>query len=413
MALSGIRGPVTRVMLCAFGSAGDLFPLVSVARQVEEAGHDIVFAAPRSLGLYLRSVGLRCYALGSGAEFSVVNDGALFSTRFDGWASNRRTFVHYVGSTLAADMETVRRVVDDWQPDVMVTMNLAVAARVVALSDGVAHVAFSVSPDLFRLRDRGMNFAKEFQRAIGSATPTAVIDDHGFEMVAWGVGPDVTMLHDPVLLSESDVRGGASIVGYPYWDALPTTEDPQRTYDWIDASRKPVVAVTLGSFIGLVRDGWWHETLNAARSCNVRLLAVNAPLKSVGSRFEGNRDVLAVGFLPLSPLLPRVDAVIHHGGLGTTFAAIGAGRPAVVVPQAFDQTYVAAQLERAGLGVSTSTTELESALRVALESPDMRASTAAAAGRRIPPAVAAERAAERVLRVRPPGGFASPTGVTT
>jgi vancomycin aglycone glucosyltransferase len=48
-------------------------------------------------------------------------------------------------------------------------------------------------------------------------------------------------------------------------------------------------------------------------------------------------DVLVIGSVSHRPLFPRVAAVVHHGGAGTTAAATRAGRPQVVVPHLFDQ----------------------------------------------------------------------------
>jgi UDP:flavonoid glycosyltransferase YjiC (YdhE family) len=53
-------------------------------------------------------------------------------------------------------------------------------------------------------------------------------------------------------------------------------------------------------------------------------------------------------WLPLSPLLPRCDAVLCHGGTGTTLAALAAGLPLVLVPQGADQFDNARACERAG-----------------------------------------------------------------
>ncbi len=49
--------------------------------------------------------------------------------------------------------------------------------------------------------------------------------------------------------------------------------------------------------------------------------------------------VLVTGDLPHAWLLPRVAAVMHHGGAGTTGTALTAGVPSVIVPHAFDQHF--------------------------------------------------------------------------
>ena len=62
----------------------------------------------------------------------------------------------------------------------------------------------------------------------------------------------------------------------------------------------------------------------------------------------------STGYLPLSQLAPEAQAAIHHGGLGTTFAFVRAGVPAVVRPQAFDQSFNATLVDQAGVGLDAS-----------------------------------------------------------
>jgi sterol 3beta-glucosyltransferase len=47
--------------------------------------------------------------------------------------------------------------------------------------------------------------------------------------------------------------------------------------------------------------------------------------------------MLSVGHVPHASLLPRVAGLVHHGGAGSTAAALRAGVPTVVVPHNGDQ----------------------------------------------------------------------------
>ncbi|MFH0901511.1 MAG: glycosyltransferase [Pseudomonadota bacterium] len=61
-------------------------------------------------------------------------------------------------------------------------------------------------------------------------------------------------------------------------------------------------------------------------------------------------NCLVVGTMPHALLFPRVAAVIHHGGAGTTTVAARAGVPQVLVPHLLDQYYWAARIAKQGLG---------------------------------------------------------------
>ena len=59
---------------------------------------------------------------------------------------------------------------------------------------------------------------------------------------------------------------------------------------------------------------------------------------------------LAVRDIPFDWLFRRVDAVVHHGGAGTTAQAARAGKPSVAVPFFGDQLFWGQRIHRAGGG---------------------------------------------------------------
>jgi UDP:flavonoid glycosyltransferase YjiC (YdhE family) len=60
--------------------------------------------------------------------------------------------------------------------------------------------------------------------------------------------------------------------------------------------------------------------------------------------------VLQVDYVPYSWLFPRVAAVVHHGGSGTTGMGLRAGVPSVVVPFVFDQFFWGRRIAELGVG---------------------------------------------------------------
>ena len=92
---------------------------------------------------------------------------------------------------------------------------------------------------------------------------------------------------------------------------------------------------------------------------------------------------VAHGDLPHHRLFPRVAAVVHHGGSGTTAAALRAGVPQLILPLILDQHHHAHQLHWAGLGPRpvplgrVDARQLADGLRHVLnQPPDLRARTA-------------------------------------
>jgi vancomycin aglycone glucosyltransferase len=84
---------------------------------------------------------------------------------------------------------------------------------------------------------------------------------------------------------------------------------------------------------------------------------------------DDREDCFIVGEVNQQALFPRVAAVVHHGGAGTTMAAARAGSPQVVVPQIADQPYWASRVRDLGIGSAhAGPTPTAESLSAALES---------------------------------------------
>jgi zeaxanthin glucosyltransferase len=88
-------------------------------------------------------------------------------------------------------------------------------------------------------------------------------------------------------------------------------------------------------------------------------------------------NVLVVPSLPMLALLPRVDAVISHGGMNTVSEALAHGLPLVIAPIRHDQPVVASQVARAGAAIRVPFSrvrpdQLREALVTVLDDPSYR-----------------------------------------
>jgi sterol 3beta-glucosyltransferase len=100
------------------------------------------------------------------------------------------------------------------------------------------------------------------------------------------------------------------------------------------------------------------------------------------------RNMITLDWVPLNRLFPRMAAVVHHGGAGTTADGLRAGVPTVVVPFFFDQFFWARRVFELGAGPRPiprkrlDAETLANAIRSAVTDPNMRR-RAAAVGERI------------------------------
>ncbi|HEY8480174.1 MAG TPA: glycosyltransferase [Spirillospora sp.] len=210
-----------------------------------------------------------------------------------------------------------------------------------------------------------------------------------------GVRPDdATALacFSPVVVPRPrDWPSTVHVTGYWFLDE-PGWEPPARLAEFLAAGPPPVY-VGFGSMVP--KDPAMTEmTVRAA----LRLAGVRGIVQ--GDPAASDEEVLAVRDVPHAWLFPRVAAVVHHGGAGTTAAGLRAGVPTVVCPFFGDQPYWGERVATLGAGPpplpfrALTVPRLASRIRRAVRDGAM-ADRAEELGRRI----RAENGVERALEV--------------
>jgi UDP:flavonoid glycosyltransferase YjiC (YdhE family) len=126
--------------------------------------------------------------------------------------------------------------------------------------------------------------------------------------------------------------------------------------------------------------------VRAARLSGQRVIVGRFWKKACGQGSGG--DVFYISRYPHEQLFPRMRAVLHHGGAGTTATAAVSGVPQIIVPHVLDQYYWGEQVFRAGLGPKPvwrsrlTARKLADAIRACLSNPRL-AQRAQAVGRQI------------------------------
>jgi UDP:flavonoid glycosyltransferase YjiC (YdhE family) len=149
---------------------------------------------------------------------------------------------------------------------------------------------------------------------------------------------------------------------------------PEGVEDFL-AFGDPPVYVGFGSMSTADAGRLLDVALQSAAALNVRMI-VPAAWATAANRSMPD-SCLAIGRVSHGLLFPRLAAVVHHGGAGTTMAAVRAEVPQVVVPHAFDQFYWGNRVFEVGIGPKPprhkrlSSRTLTSALREVLGSLSM------------------------------------------
>lgn len=347
---------MAKVLISVFGTAGDITPTLAVGRALRREGHTVSFLTPRWPGLYVRMAGFRSLSIGKGEERKALDDARMYTTKFDGLESWRRSLVHYAFPLSSESYAKCLELVRSEDPDLVVTSSHSFCASVAAAELGKPRVSFHLYPQFLEIarsrRGRTDRPAWRFcsplaawliaqEERLGLA-PTAV------PSLEWGISETLTVgAHDPAVFDTTGI--GLPSLGFPYDDSVfESGQELDEAIRFLDGSDEPAVVVSLGSFIGFTHAPFWRHmgSVFGQMGCRFVFLGIAAPDRESLSAV----NVHATGTVPLSALLPHADLAIHHGGIGTTYAALFAGVPALVVPSAFDQGYNGRIVERLGVG---------------------------------------------------------------
>jgi UDP:flavonoid glycosyltransferase YjiC (YdhE family) len=146
----------------------------------------------------------------------------------------------------------------------------------------------------------------------------------------------------------ADWPGGYQVTGY-WWPARPAGWTPPADLQNFLESGPPPVFLGFGSLTPDDAGDLIELAAAAGREAGVRLV-IQTGLADPSSAGRSPADSIVIGDVPHDWLFPRMAAVAHHAGGGTTAAGLRAGIPAVTVPHIGDQPFWAARVAALGVG---------------------------------------------------------------
>jgi sterol 3beta-glucosyltransferase len=138
------------------------------------------------------------------------------------------------------------------------------------------------------------------------------------------------------------------VTGYWFLDGEASWKPPDELAEFLDRGDAPVY-VGFGS-MGFAKDG--DQRREAIITALARAEVRGVPATGWGGIPAGAADpnVITVDNVPHDWLFPRVAAVVHHGGAGTTAAGLRASRPTLICPFLGDQPFWGHQIDHLRAG---------------------------------------------------------------
>lgn len=204
--------------------------------------------------------------------------------------------------------------------------------------------------------------------------------------IAYGFSP--TLIPTP-----RDWPAWVRVTGHWFLDAPPGWTPPAGLDAFVSENPKPIY-IGFGSMRDRDTENITEVVANGLKLAGQRAVVLTG--KGAVRREALPDAAFAVESVPFEWLLPRVAAVVHHGGLGTCHSALRAGAPQVIVPFMGDQPFWAARV--AALGVSTPPIPRRRLTAEALAEAIRRAPTLRDRAAEVGKTVQSERGIENALR---------------
>ena len=378
-----------KIVLAAFGSLGDLHPMIALGIELRRRGHEIVFNTLEVYREKINALGFEFYPMRPDVN---PDDRELAKVVMHAKTGTEKLLKEILIPNVPLMYEDVMKAVVG--ADLLISGEVVFAAASVAEKTGIRWITNSLAPCAFfsttdpmvpptaqwlkHFRFLGANFHavlflmvqrlvkswlepyRQFRREIGlnenhdpiiTGKYSNLLHLAMFSKVLGKPQPD---WHSPTLQTGFCFYDGQADLG----------KMPEDLREFLDAGEPPIV-FTLGSAAVMDARDFFEESAKAAQFLNRRAVLLygifNKPPKIVESekwkmenKDQKHPQITAFDYAPYSQIFPRAACVVHQGGVGTTAQVLRAGVPHLIMPYSHDQPDNAARCERMGLARTIS-----------------------------------------------------------
>ena len=389
-----------KITIFAAGSRGDIQPCLALSKGLKEAGYHICLAAPESFANFIQENDVEFYPLRGDVQQIMASD-------------TGRNFMETGGTNPIKSIRAMRSMI---APIVTNMLEDTYAACL----DADALVCLGVFSQF------GQSIAEALGIRIINIEPTPLLPTKAFPAPSWPIQRNLGGFHNylsglamlqvvwmwyrpfvkdfrrrlglsingslglfrtlrrtPMLSAYSSIiiphppdwPESIHVTGYLFLDNRDDQQPSVELKAFLDAGDPPVY-IGFGSMAGCNPEQLFKLVSEALVKSSQRGLLLTG---WGGLRTElMPNNVFVADAVPHSWLFPRMAAVVHHGGAGTTAEGLRAGVPTVIIPFAFDQSFWGARIKELGLGPEPiplkklTADNLANAIRIAVTDPDIR-----------------------------------------
>jgi sterol 3beta-glucosyltransferase len=362
-----------RVLLFGFGSRGDVQPFIALGMGLKAAGYDVAVAAGTNFRTLVERAGLRFEPIRVDVERFMQEDigkewlgNSSQNPRAE--LANMRRMTEAIAEDVADDLLDCCTRADVLISGLLTVESLHTIARVqnkihiqglLAPFAPTANGSAGLQAPLPRRRspiNRWFGYAIEAMLFSALRKPSDIVRERlGLPPVSrkdfiqsWNQTPTLLGVSPSFMPPPPDWPPHIYTTGYWF---LPTPAyTPPPALETFLAAGAPPVYIGFGSMSNRDPEGTMRIILGALKQSNQRGIVYSgwAGLHSL----DLPPNVYLLDGAPHDWLFPRMAAVVHHGGAGTTGAALRAGVPSSVVAHIGDQWFWGRRLHETGVGAA-------------------------------------------------------------
>ncbi len=343
-----------KIAIAAWGTTGDVYPLIALADRLIQRDHQVRFCAP---SIYEDEI------LAIGADFSEVGvafDLAEFHNIMDKIMAMRDPMATLLYIAKEGILLRGKKWYDDCLTamggyDLVICHSIDIPAQEAAMRNGLPWFTVTYCPGFIKTPDTAPypfpNWSRTFNLFVWKLVRLRLkySVDPLFNQFITSVGgkprgsmateemysPHLNLIAaSPALCPAANFQPNHKFTGIWYMARL-DYEPPTELVDFLSDGPPPIV-ITFGSMGG---DGQKTTEIlvDAVRMLNQRAI-IQAGWGILGTR-DKLSDIYCTEYVPHRWLFPKARCVVHHGGAGTTASVCYAKVPSVVVPHIADQPY--------------------------------------------------------------------------
>jgi UDP:flavonoid glycosyltransferase YjiC (YdhE family) len=389
---------MTQFLITAIGSYGDVHPMVGLGTALDARGHRVKIVTNPYFKEVVENAGLELIPLSTREHYLEV------SRHPDIWHPVRGPKLVLTHGTANLMRPLYELLVAHYVPGetVFCAHGMDLASRVAGEKLGVPVAGVFYAPMMFWTihdspRLKGMLLApwvpkrlKQLQFRVSDAlfvkpllgpSLNALRADLGLAPVnrifsEWLHETDVNICLFPDWFGppQPDWPSNARVVGFPLWDSDFAATLSEEVCEFLGAGTPPIV-FSPGS-ANHEAHSFFAAAVDTCQRLGCRGILLTKYAHQLPVRMPDT--VRHYEFEPLSKLLPRTAAMVHHGGIGTCAQGLAAGIPQIVRPMSYDQFDNSRRLVRLGVAKEISVRHfhgrsIAAALGAMLDSPALAA----------------------------------------